>query len=130
MAVRTHAAHSIQYLENGLIALRDLEAGKAGELLWGSVAQALEAVAVHNSHTIQSHRDLKNFAIQLSKDLEDEAILEKFVLAESLHQNFYAVQQEPLDIEILVPTVKDLVARLIDLIPPEILAVANFPRES
>ena len=76
LAVQTHAIHSIQYLENALIAFQNREAGKAGELLWGSVAQALEAVAAYNNRTIQSHRDLKNFAIHLSKDLDDEAIID------------------------------------------------------
>ncbi|MDA1129039.1 MAG: hypothetical protein O2913_10110 [Chloroflexi bacterium] len=48
-----------------MVALQNREAGKAGELLWGSVAQALEAVATYKDRIIQSHRDLKNFAIQL-----------------------------------------------------------------
>ena len=81
-------------------------------MLWGRVAQALEAVATYNNRTIQSHRDLKKFAIQLSRDLDDEAIINEFIVAESLHHNFYDVQQEPSDIEILIPTIQRLVTPL------------------
>ena len=130
LALQNHAAHSKQYFENALLALQNREAGKAGELLWGSVAQALEAVAAYKDRIIQSHRDLKNFAIQLSSELGDEALINDFIVAESLHHNFYDIQQEPSDIEILIPTIRELVSKLFDLIPSEILAVSDFPRPS
>ena len=128
LAVQNHAVHSTQYIENALLALRNREAGKAGELLWGSVAQALEAVATYNSLAIRSHRDLKNFAIQISRDLDDESLISDFIVAESLHHNFYDVQQEPSDIEILVPTIRGLVTKLIDLIPSQIQSATNYPQ--
>ena len=111
LAVQNHAVHSKQYIENALLALQNGEAGKAGELLWGSVAQALEAVANYKNLTIQSHRKLKNFAIQLSRELDDEVLKNDFVVAESLHHKIYAIQQEPSDIEILVPTIQELVTK-------------------
>jgi hypothetical protein len=122
LAVQNHAAHSNEYFENALIALQNREAGKAGELLWGSVAQALEAVATFNDLVIRSHRELKNFAIQLSRELDDETLKIDFILAESLHHNFYDVQQDSSDIEMLVPTVQELVKKLIALIPPQYLS--------
>ncbi len=130
LAVQNHAVHSKQYIENALLALQNREAGKAGELLWGSVAQALEAVATYKNRTIQSHRDLKNFAILLSRDLDDEALINDFIVAESLHHNFYDVQQEPSDIEILIPTIRELVTKLFNLIPSQILSAPYFPRPS
>ena len=111
--------HSWQYLENGLLALQNLEAGKAGELLWGSVAEMVHAVAAYNNRQLPSHRELKNFVIQLARDLDDYTIERDFVVAESLHHNFYEVQQEPIDIEIVVPTVRGLVSKLFGLLPPE-----------
>ncbi len=130
LVVQNHVVHAKQYIENALLALQNGEAGKAGELLWGGVAQALEAVAVYNNRPIRTHRDLKNFAIQLSRELQDEDLITDFMIAESLHQNFYVIQQEPSDIEILVPTVKEFVSKLIGLIPSSVLAAIDFPQPS
>ncbi len=119
--VQNLAIHSRQYLENGLIALQAGEAGKAGELLWGSVALAVQAVATSKGHSVDTHRKLKNFALQLAIDLNDVTIRQDFIVAESLHHNFYEVEQEPQDIVQVVPTVEQLLVRLFGLIPPEIL---------
>ena len=126
-ALQRCVIHSRQYLENGLDALQNGEAGKAGELLWGSVAQAVYAVAVFRNTSVQTHRELKNFVIQLARDLSDQSIEKDFIIAESLHHNFYEVQQEPEDIVIVVPTVRGLVGKLIKLIPPEAARQAISP---
>ncbi len=120
-SLRRHVFHSRQYLENALLALRNDEAGKAGELLWGSVAQAVHAVAASRNRRLNTHRELKNFVIQLSIDLADEGLRTDFLLAESLHHNFYEVQQEPKDINLVLPAVHELVQKLFHLIPPELL---------
>jgi len=120
-SLQSHAIHSRQYLENALLALQNDEAGKAGELLWGSVAQAVQAVAVYKNRNIQTHREFKNFVIQIAKDLNDEAIQTDFILGEGLHHNFYSIQQEPYDIALLVPTVQRFVNKLLGLIPTSLL---------
>ena len=117
--IRRYIAHSRQYLENALVALQHDEAGKAGELLWGSVAEAIQAVATYQNVVIATHRDLKNFVIQLGRDKNDSAIQTDFAVAESLHQNFYVVQQETIDVVVLVPTIQAFVLKLLTLIPPE-----------
>lgn len=117
--LQRYIIHSRQYLENALVALQVGEAGKAGELLWGSVSEALHAVAASRNRPLRTHRELKNFAIQLAREMNDQAIEKDFVVAESLHHNFYDVQQEPIDIAIVVPTVQELVRKLLSLIPPE-----------
>ncbi len=117
--VRRYVFHSRQYLENGLSTLQKGEAGKAGELLWGSVAEALQATAAYMNKPVRTHRDLVNFAIQLGRDLKDESIQVDMATVQSLHHNFYDVTQEPLDVAIVVPIVQRLVAKLLGLIPPE-----------
>lgn len=121
-AVQRYVIHSQQYLGNALFALQNREAGKAGELLWGSVAQALHAVAAYTNTPVTTHRALKNFAIQLARDLDDQTIELEFVVAESLHHNFYDVQQEPQDVELVVPVVQGLVSKLLGLIPRELVS--------
>ena len=104
--------HSHQYFGNGLVSLRDGEAGKAGELLWGSVALAIQAVATSKSYNVDSHRKLKNFALQLAIDLNDESLKTDFIVAESLHHNFYDIQQEPQDIAPVVPIIERVLSTL------------------
>ena len=120
-SLRIHAMHSRQYLENAYATLREGEAGKAGELLWGSVAQAVHAVAVSRGIAVKTHRELKNFVMQVANDLNDETIITNFNHAESLHHNFYEVKQEPRDIALLIPAVQDILEKLFSLIPSELL---------
>ena len=119
--IQSLAIHSRQYLENGLVALQDGEAGKAGELLWGSVALAIQAVAKSKYINVDTHRKLRNFALQLAIDLNDETVKTDFIVAESLHHNFYEIQQEPHDIVQVVPIIERVLGRLLGLIPPELL---------
>ena len=119
--IRNQAIHSRQYLDNALSALQQGEAGKAGELLWGSVALAIQAVATSRNLNIDTHRKLRNFVLQLAIDLNDEAMRTDFLVAESLHYNFYVIEREPQDITILVPNIERLVDRLFSLIAPELL---------
>ena len=119
-SIQRFVIHARQYLGNGLLALQNREAGKSGELLWGSVAQAIHAVAASRNRSIRSHRDLKNFVVQLARELDDSSILKDFIVVESLHHNFYDIQQEPQDIEIVVPVVQGLVSKLLNLIPGEL----------
>ena len=119
--IQSLAIHSRQYLENGLVALQDGEAGKAGELLWESLALAIQAVAKFRNYNVESHRTLKNFALQLAIDLNDETVKTDFIVAESLHHNFYEIQQEPQDIAQVVPYIERVVGTLFGLIPPELL---------
>lgn len=120
-AVQSHAVLSQQYFDNAAVLLQQDEAGKAGELLWGSIAQAFQALAVSKSHEVKTHRDLKNYAIQLSRDLDDESIAIDFVLTENLHFKFYDIQQNVEDILLVLRSVEELRQKLLKLIPPELL---------
>jgi hypothetical protein len=53
-AIRKHLAHSDQYFENALSTLRLREAGKAGELLWGSLVEAFHALAAARNVRIKT----------------------------------------------------------------------------
>ena len=117
--LQRHIIHAREYYENAIIALLAGEAGKAGELLWRCVAQATHAVAAYQNTPLRTHRELKSFIMQLARELNDEDIEKNFIVAESLHHNFYEVQQEPVDIQIVVPSVQNLVGKLFSLLPPQ-----------
>jgi len=125
LAIQRYIEHALQYLENGLIALQKGEAGKAGELLWGGVAEATHALAATKNVPLPSHRQLHNFVLRIAEELGDKSIAEDFLLAESLHHNYYEVELEPRDVEVVVPRIRELVTKLFKLIPPQaVLEVA------
>ena len=65
------------------------EPGKAGELLWGSVSQAVHAVDASRGSVIAGHRSLLNFVGNLGKEIDDQFFANNFESAKSLHNNFY-----------------------------------------
>jgi len=126
--IQRYIEHATQYLDNGLIALQKGEAGKAGELLWGSVAEAVHALAATKNVPLPSHRQLHKFVLRVNEELADESVAQDFLLAESLHHNYYEVQLEPRDIEVLVPRIRVLVNKLFGLIPPEAVLEVALPQ--
>ena len=123
--IQRYIEHTRQYLENGLIALQKGEAGKAGELLWGSVAEAAHALAATKNVPLPSHRQLHNFVLNVAEELHDKALAEDFIIAESLHHNYYEVKLDSKDVEIVLPRIRTLVIKLLEFIPPQ--AVLEVP---
>jgi hypothetical protein len=121
---------SNQYLENALLSLQQGEAGKASELLWGSIAEALQAVAASRSMHLKNHRSLRHFASQLAKEIGDQSINGGFARAERLHSNFHEVELEPEDVAAEVDPIREAVSKLLKLIPDELLVIQPGQSES
>ena len=118
---RRHLEHSSQYFENCQEALAKNEVSKAGELLWGSVAQVFHALATVRGVNVQRHRRLKNFAIQVSNETEDpDKTMGGFLSAEILHKGFYDVDVERVDLEAGIPIVRYTMDTVSKLIPNDV----------
>ena len=115
--VLKHVEHSRQYFENGREAFDKQEISKAGELFWGSVTQAFHALAAYRDRTIESHRDLKNFVIQISQEVSDDSLFPTFQIAEILHKGFYDMDVDLYDLESNLPNVEHAIEVVLDLIP-------------
>ena len=115
--VQRHLEHSGQYFENGQEALAKNEVSKAGELFWGSVAQAFHALAAARGVDVERHRRLKNFAIYVSNEAGDPHILGGFLSAEILHKGFYDVDVERTDLEAGIPLARYTIDAVCNLIP-------------
>ena len=115
--LQRYVTSSVRYLENALDSLQRREAGKASELLWGSIAEALQAVAASRSMRLTNHRSLRYFASQLAKELNDRSINDSFVFAERLHSNFHEVELEAEDVAAVVDPIRETVSKLLKLIP-------------
>ena len=119
-AARNHVYHCRQYMDNALEALEKNEPGKAGEMLWGSVAQAVHAVDAWRGPVIDDHRRMMNLAYSLEREIGDPSF--RFVLrsASSLHHNFYVPVDTKEEVERLLPGIQAAIDQILALLPEEI----------
>lgn len=106
-------------MDNAAASMRKGNAGKASEFLWGSIAEAVKAVAASKGITFYSHRRLKEYASELARELQDKSISDTFNRAESLHFNFYESTLELKDIRLVAEDIRTTVSKLLSLIPGE-----------
>ena len=88
---------------------------QGAEKLWGAAAHAIMAVAQERGWAHESHRSLKNAAINLSKEADDPLIDYGFGVAEKFHRHFYHDSMEDWEREADRPKVHDLVRRVLNL---------------
>ena len=112
---------SRHYLGNAYHFLREREMEKASEFLWGSIAEAVKAVALSKGKDLRSHRALWEYAIGLAKELDDPSLAQTFRNANSLHSNFYEGGLIPAEVAEMVQPVREAVGKLLGLIPKEAL---------
>ena len=118
-AAGNHLFHCRQYMDNALEALQKNEPGKAGELLWGSITQALHAVDAWRGPRIDSHRDLINFARDIGRETGDPNFPLMIGAARSLHNNFYVPVETREEVEDLLPGIQSGINQILNLLPDE-----------
>ena len=69
-----YKTQSVHYLENALKFIKAGNPEKAGEFLWGSMAQALKAVAASKGIELNTHQEIRRYARELAKRCKDESI--------------------------------------------------------
>ena len=120
-AARNHLFHCQQYMDNALEALEKNEPGKAGEMLWGSVTQAVHAVDAWRGPVIYDHRSLMNFAYhQIGREINDHAFPISIEAASSLHHNFYMPARTREDVELLIPAIRQAISQTLALLPEKV----------
>ena len=114
--ISVYARQSIHYIQNAIKFLEQEEYEKACEFIWGSMAEAMKAVAQSKGIELKMHADLWKYARGISKELDDKNIYDAFVKASALHSNFYETNLNEVDIRILAKDVAQIVAKLLDLL--------------
>ena len=117
--ISKYKARSAHYFENALHFIEVGDTEKASEFLWGSMAQALKAVAAIKERQLRSHNAIRDYALELSKELKDDAIRHAFDKAQSLHSNFYESGLTMEDVAVGAEDVKSAVGKLLKLLPEE-----------
>ena len=112
-----YKTQSTHYLENALSSIKAGDAEKAGEFLWGSMAEALKAVAASKGAKLKTHWDIGDYARKLAKELGDRAIFDTYGHASYLHSNFYEAGLRIEDVYIYGEEIKKTVEKLLKLIP-------------
>ena len=117
--VDNYARQSRRYLKNAFKSIEAGDSDKAGEFLWGSMAEALKALALSNGIPLRSHRQIWDYAKTITKEIEDKSIYDAFVHANFLHSNFYECELEMSEVRRLADDIRIAVEKLLELIPKE-----------
>jgi len=112
----TYRREAGRYLENAFGALMEGELTKASEFLWGSMAEALKAVAARKGYLLRSHSELRNYARQLARELGDRQLEDAFIRADRLHANFYESFLSDQDLAADAEEIRLAVGKLLDLL--------------
>lgn len=113
----SYKKRSIHYFENAKKFIDKGDAEKASEFLWGSMAQALKAVAASRNISLRSHNQVKNYALELARTLKDDSIRHTFDYAQSLHSNFYESGLLLEDVVRAAEDVRRTVSQLLKFVP-------------
>ena len=88
--IEMYLVNAEHYYKNSQEALKKKEFGKAGELLWGALAESIKALYMSDTgKPINSHNKIRGFLLQLST-LYNKKVLDKWNKSvNNLHVNFY-----------------------------------------
>lgn len=117
--VDKYARHSLHYLKNASRSIDSGDSVKASEFLWGSMAQALKAVAASKGELLKNHRRIWDCAEGLTKELGDKSIYDAFLHANFLHSNFYESDLELRDVRRIAEEIRVAVGKLLGLLARE-----------
>ncbi len=106
-------------MQNVYTALERGEFEKASELLWGSMALAVKAVAALREIQLRSHASIWDYARQLSHELGDQELFDAFRDANRLHTNFYESDLTREVVLISEERIRGAVGKLLGMIPRE-----------
>lgn len=102
-------------MNNAFRALATGDIDKASEFLWGSMAEAIKAVAAAKNIPLRSHRAIWDYAEALAKELGDPTIYDGFRTAHGLHSNFYESSLTAKDVSIDAEKVRETIRKLLTL---------------
>ena len=110
---------SVHYFENALNSIQAGETEKAGEFLWGSMAQALKAVAANERKKLNKHDEIRRYAAELAKKHSDMSIWDVYGIANSLHGNFYEAGLSLEEVQTHADRIRTTLVKLFNLISEE-----------
>ena len=92
---------------------------QGSEKLWGAAAHAVMAVAQQRGWKYGNHYTLRETALRLADELEDERISLGLGVAEKFHANFYHEFMEDSELDMNRPLAKRFVMRMLAIVDDE-----------
>ena len=89
---------------------------QGSEKLWGAAAHALTAVAQQRGWRYGNHVAIRQAALRLADEMEDERISLGLGVAEKFHANFYHDFMEDSELDMNRPLAKRFVERMLTLV--------------
>lgn len=115
--VARFSAQREQYSINALECAEKGELHKASELAWGAVAQALKALAACMGRHLGTHRQLMDFARDLSRTTGDPYLMTELRDLNALQVNFYDGILDDLHFPGYLARAEQFIRRLAELMP-------------
>jgi len=110
--IEKYAKMSLHYSLNAQKFLKKKDFEKASEMMWGSMACILKAVAAKQGVEIRKHGYLFGFAEKISKQLKDPEIYTAFSLASNLHTNFYESNLDEITLRKIIKKIARIIGKL------------------
>ena len=117
--VEKYAVQSQKYLRNASKSIDAGDSDKASEFLWGSMAEALKAVALSKGKELNNHWNIGDYAKKLAKQIGDESILDVYGTASYLHSNFYEAGLSLEEVQTYAERIRATVGKLLSFIYEE-----------
>lgn len=114
-----YKAQSVHYFENALTSIQAGDAEKAGEFLWGSMAEAIKAVAASKRVKLTKHWEIGDYARRLAKQMQDKTIWDAYRDASYLHSNYYEAGLSLEEVQTHAERIRTTVLKLFSHIPEE-----------
>ena len=131
----TPEALSDEYKETGRRYMRQADAEfdkgdflQASEKAWGAASEYVKALAVRRGLPHESHREIRIAASLIADEVSQDRIMELFSIGESLHANFYEAWMRERDVMRGIDNMKELVALLENVPPPNGDTLIRPPR--
>lgn len=115
--VARFSAQRDQYWINALECVQKDELRMASELAWGAVTQALKALAACMGRHLGTHRQLMDFARDLSRTIGDPYFMNELRDLNVLHVNFYDGILDNLHFPDYLGRAEQFIRRLAELMP-------------
>ena len=89
---------------------------QASEKLWGAAAEVVKAVAASRGVTLGTHKSLVRYVLALHKQYPEFGLRQGFVMAETLHINFYEDNLPEEEVKLRAEEVKSFINKMKQLL--------------
>ena len=118
--IRRYRSQSLRLLGDAMDQMRGGRWGRAEDLLWGSLTQAIKGVALNNGRELDGDEAVRAYATELGQETRDRRIRDAFDRLASFGDLVQGIRESRSRVDRLYPIIEDVsgaVERLWELVP-------------